>query len=97
MELEPEEERLVAAYLRASPEPSRRWVVTLVAGLVLCAAAVVMLVLGWAGVNDPFTLLTFVLGMVIVACSLDYHKWTVLARIIQKYDRAVRKGGAEER
>jgi ABC-type nickel/cobalt efflux system permease component RcnA len=96
MELEPEEERIVEAYLRASPEPSRRWVVTLVAGLVLCAAAVVMLLRG-VPLNDPLTLLMFVLGMVIVACSLDYHKWTVLARIIQKYDRAVRKGGAAGR
>ena len=94
MDLEPEEERIVQTYLRASPTPRRRWVVTLVAGLVLCAAAVVMLLLG-EELNDPFTLLMFVLGMVIVACSLDYHKWTVLARIIRKYDRAVRKGGAE--
>ena len=68
---------------------------TLVAGLVLCAVTVLMLVLGWAEMRDAFTLLMFVLGMVIVACSLDYRKWTLIARIIQKYDRAVRKGGAE--
>ena len=93
MELEPEEKALVESYLRTSTDTHRRWLLEMVAGALSCVAAVFFLLLG---LKPSIALLGFVLGLVVMAHGLDDRKRTIVTRIIHKYDRALRGGGAEQ-
>jgi len=88
MQWEPEEKALVESYLRVSPAPGRMWLVVLVCGLLVCAGAVVIMLFGAPG-SLTGALLGLVAGLVVIARALDDRKRTIMARVIQKYDRAV--------
>ncbi len=97
MELTPEERALVESYLHTSSERNRKWLFVLAVGAVICLCALLLLALATASVQRPVSLLALVLGLVVIARALDGRKRTILARIIQKYDRAIRSDeGAQE-
>jgi len=87
VEFEPEERAVVESYLRASPGPNRAWMAGLVLGGIVCLAALIMLAAAPTA-KLSFVLLSLVAGLVVMARALDGRNKTILARIIQKYDRA---------
>jgi len=89
MELTPQERRLVRPYLEMRNTQGKGWAVGLAAGAALCAGALALvLVAAWEDVRTIF-LFGFVLGMVVIELSLDQRRKKLMARVLQKYERAV--------
>ena len=93
MELTPQERKVLRPYLEMRDTDGRGWVVGTALGAAICAGALVLtLVAAWQDVRTVF-LFAFVCGMVVIELSLDHRKKKLMARVLQKYERAV---GAED-
>jgi hypothetical protein len=89
VELTPKERRLVRPYLAMRNTEGKGWVIGLAVGAALCAGMLALtLVAAWEEVRT-FFLFGFVLGMVVIELALDQRRKKLMARVLQKYERAV--------
>ena len=90
MELTPKERDFLRPYLTMKLSEGKGWAVGVALGVLICAGAVFVWFSGsWPGIR-PYFFLTFVIGMVVTEISLNRREKIILARILQKYDAAVR-------
>jgi len=91
MELTTEEKRIADGYLAVTATETRGWLVGVVLGAAICAAGAVILALqGWDGAGG-FLLPIFFVGMATIEVSLNHRDKLRFARILQKYDAALRE------
>ena len=84
------EKTVLDTYLSADARPCPLWWAYVVAGALVCGAGVAFLILLPEAISTAAAVLTLVSGMIVIATGLDARKKSVLARIIQKCDRALR-------
>ena len=90
------EKAVLQTYLRADSRPGALWWAYVVAGALVCGAGAAFLMLQPEAISRAAALLILVSGLVVIATGLDVRKRAILARIIQKYDRALRAFEAAE-
>ncbi|MDP6107279.1 MAG: hypothetical protein QGI33_02445 [Candidatus Brocadiia bacterium] len=84
------ERAVLDTYLRADSRPCPLWCAYVVAGALVCAAGVAFPMLQPEAISTAAAVLVLVCGMIVIATGLDARKRSILARIIQEYDRALR-------
>ena len=93
MDLTAEEREFVRPYLSTKATGGRGWMLGLLLGLAICAAALFLRLSGvWPEARLVF-LPGLVIGMVVIEVSIDHRRKLRLARILQKYDAAL--GGSQ--
>jgi len=93
MDLTPEEEALVRPYLTMKVKDGKGWLIGVAVGLIICAAAVVLRVAGVQQLSGPYLLFAIVVGLVVIEQSIDHRDQTRIARVLQKYDAALKQSG----
>ncbi|MHC4789281.1 MAG: hypothetical protein ACYS8K_08795 [Planctomycetota bacterium] len=91
MDLTAEEEKFLEPYLAAEVSDGKGWVIGVAVGALACAAAVFLRFTHAWPAFDPYFLLVVVVGLVIVEQSVNRRDKVRLARILQKYDSALRR------
>lgn len=91
MDFTPEEQRLLRPYLLMKTRAGGGWLVALAAGLLVCAAAVAIVLLGTWPDAGPYCPLIFVIGLVIAEQALGRRDRRRMAHILQEYDAAVQR------
>lgn len=90
MDFTPEQREFVKPYLTMKVRDGKGWILGVIVGLLICAAALVTGFLRlWAGAGQ-YLLLALVIGMVLIEISLNRRDKSRLAAIVQKYDAALR-------
>lgn len=94
MELTPKEQKLVRPYLDMKVRQDgegKGWVIGLLAGIVICAATIILAATGvWPHMGVYF-LLFIVIGLVIIEQSMNHRDQVRMARILQKYHAVIRQ------
>jgi hypothetical protein len=94
MELTPKEQKLVRPYLEIKVRQDgegKGWVIGVVVGVVISAAAIILIASGvWRDMNLYF-LLFIVIGLVLIEQSVDHRDQVRMARILQKYDAVIKQ------
>jgi len=90
--LNSEERAFVDRYLRLDKSGAGWAPVGIVVGILLCLAAIVLLVILNQDAGPSLFLGLFIAGLVIVKISLDERRARRIAAILRKYEQALGKG-----
>lgn len=93
MDFEEAEQALVDAHLELDTNTIDRWIYGAVVGAVICILAIALYVAG--KMDQSPALLFFIVGLVVIDLGMDYRRKRLMARILQKYQRAVETQGRE--
>ncbi len=96
MDLTPAERKFVRPYLRANARAGKGWIVGVLLGLGVIAAAILFRLSDSGPEIGPYFLMAVVVGMVIIEMSIDHRSKMKMARILQKYEAAVREAQEPE-
>ena len=91
MDFTQEEQKLLRPYLRMKVKDGRGWLVGVAVGVLICAATIVVSLTGVWRQPGPYFLFAIVVGLVVIEQSIDHRDQTRLARVLQKYDAALKE------